>query len=99
LCIERGAFISISGIVTFKKADDVRAAVKIIPLDRILVETDAPFLAPVPHRGKQNEPAYVPLVGAAVGALRGLDAEEISALTWENTSMAFKPPRTLHTPA
>jgi TatD DNase family protein len=98
-CIDRGAFVSISGIVTFKKADDVRDAVKIVPLDRILVETDAPFLAPVPHRGKQNEPAYVPFVGAAVGVLRGLDAEEIAAVTWENTSMAFKLPRTLHDPA
>ncbi|HVV36350.1 MAG TPA: TatD family hydrolase [Acidimicrobiales bacterium] len=98
-CIERGAFISISGIVTFKKADDVRAAVQVVPLDRILVETDAPFLAPVPHRGKQNEPAFVPLVGAAVGVLRGLDAEEIAAVTWENTSVAFKLPRILHTSA
>jgi Tat protein secretion system quality control protein TatD with DNase activity len=53
----------------------------------------------VPHRGKQNEPAYVPLVGTAVGSLRGLDAEEIAAVTWENTSVAFKLPRTLHTPA
>ena len=98
-CVDRGAFISISGIVTFKKADDVRAAVKVVPLDRLLVETDAPFLAPVPHRGKQNEPAYVGLVGEAVGVLRGLDAEEIAAVTWENTSMAFKIPRTLHAPA
>jgi TatD DNase family protein len=91
-CIDRGAFISISGIVTFRKADDVRGAAKIVPLDRLLVETDAPFLAPVPHRGKQNEPAYVPLVGAAVADTKGIDVAEIEAATWENTIMAFNLP-------
>jgi TatD DNase family protein len=89
-CLDRGAYISISGIVTFKKADDVRAAAQIVPLDRLLVETDAPFLAPVPHRGKQNEPAYVPLVGAAVAVARNVHTDEIEAATWENTSVVFR---------
>ena len=88
-CLDRGAYISISGIVTFKKADDVRAAAAITPLDRLLVETDAPFLAPVPHRGKQNEPGYVPLVGMAVAAAKGLSADEIEAATWDNTASVF----------
>jgi TatD DNase family protein len=91
-CLDRGAFISISGIVTFKKADDVRAAAQLVPLDRLLVETDAPFLAPVPHRGKQNEPAYVPLVGAAVADTKGINAAEIEAATWENTALIFRLP-------
>jgi TatD DNase family protein len=91
-CLDRGAFISISGIVTFKKADDVRAAVAVVPTDRLLVETDSPFLAPVPHRGKTNEPAYVPLVGAAVAAARGVAADEIQAATWANTASVFRLP-------
>ncbi len=91
-CLDRGAFISISGIVTFKKADDIRAAVAVTPLDRLLVETDAPFLTPVPHRGKQNEPAYVPLVGAAVAEAKGLEVSVIEAVTWENTAKVFKLP-------
>ncbi|MEY2419694.1 MAG: TatD DNase family protein [Actinomycetota bacterium] len=89
-CLDRGAFISISGIVTFKKADDVRQAVQIVPLDRLLVETDSPFLAPVPHRGKQNEPAFVPLVGAAVAETKGMPVHNIEAATWENTARAFR---------
>ena len=89
-CLDRGAFISISGIVTFKKADDVRAAAQIVPLDRLLVETDSPFLAPVPHRGKQNEPAFVPIVGAAVAVAKGINADEIKAATWENTAVVFQ---------
>ena len=66
-------WVSFSGIVTFKNAADVREAARLCPLDRLLVETDSPFLAPVPHRGRPNEPAYVAVVGAAVAALRGLD--------------------------
>jgi TatD DNase family protein len=88
-CLDRGAYISISGIVTFKKADDIRAAVAITPLDRLLVETDAPFLTPVPHRGKPNEPAYVPFVGAAVAAAKSVDISEIERVTWDNTATVF----------
>ncbi|MEY2468731.1 MAG: TatD DNase family protein [Actinomycetota bacterium] len=91
-CLDRGAYVSISGIVTFKKADDIRAAVKLVPLDRLLVETDAPFLAPVPHRGKQNEPAFVTFVGAAVAEAKGVPVDKIEASTWENTALAFNLP-------
>ncbi len=90
-CLDRGAYISISGIVTFKKADDVRAAVAITPLDRLLVETDAPFLAPVPHRGKQNEPAFVPLVGAAVAEAKGVGVDEIEAADLGKHSVGIRP--------
>jgi len=91
-CLDRGAFISISGIVTFKKADDVRAAAALVPLDRLLVETDAPFLAPVPHRGKTNEPAFVRFVGAAVSEAKGVAPSEIEAATWANTAKVFRLP-------
>jgi TatD DNase family protein len=86
--LERGAFISVSGIVTFRTADDVRAAVALIPLDRLLVETDSPYLAPVPHRGRPNRPALVPLVGAAVAAVKGEDVTRVAAQTTAN-AMSF----------
>ena len=87
--LETGASLSFSGIVTFPKADDVRAAAAACPMDRLLVETDAPYLTPVPHRGKPNSPAFVPLVGAAIGTLKRLTAEEIAALTWANADRLF----------
>src|SRR5207237_992815 len=65
-----GTWLSFSGIVSFKTAEDLRAAAALTPADRLLVETDAPFLAPVPHRGKTNEPAFLPAVGAALAAAR-----------------------------
>ena len=70
-CLAAGMFVSFSGIVTFKNAADVRAAAERCPLDRLLVETDSPFLAPVPHRGRTNEPSYLPYVGEAIAAVKG----------------------------
>ena len=87
--LDRGAYLSFSGIVTFKNAADLRAAAAVCPLDRLLVETDAPFLAPVPHRGKPNEPAWVALVGAALATVRGERVEQIEDATWANTEAAF----------
>ena len=87
--LDLGAFLSFSGIVTFKNADDVRAAATTVPADRVLVETDAPFLAPVPHRGKPNEPAWVLAVGAGLAAAAGLDVDALAALTRANASTAF----------
>jgi TatD DNase family protein len=87
--LARGAFLSISGIVTFKTADDLRAAVVSAPVDRLLVETDSPFLAPIPHRGKPNRPAWVPLVGAAIAALIGRSVTEVEALTWANAAVFY----------
>jgi TatD DNase family protein len=87
--LDVGATLSFSGIVTFKGADDVRQAAALCPLDRMLVETDSPFLTPVPHRGTPNRPAYVPLVGAALAAVKGLPVQEIEAATWNNTDVIF----------
>ena len=84
-----GAFLSFSGIVTFKNADDVRAAVALCPPDRLLVETDAPYLAPMPHRGRPNQPAYVPLVGAAVAEVRGVNVSRIADDTQANARVAL----------
>jgi len=83
------AYLSFSGIVTFPAADDVRAAAAHCPTNRLLVETDAPYLTPVPHRGRPNRPAYVALVGEAVAALRGSPPEEIATLTWANAEAVF----------
>jgi len=85
-----GAYLSFSGVVTFKSAGDVRAAAALCPLDRMLVETDAPFLAPVPHRGRTNEPALVPVVGAALAAARGVGVDEVEAATWGNAEAVFR---------
>jgi TatD DNase family protein len=91
-CLELGGFLSYSGIVTFKGAGDVREAAALCPAERLLVETDAPFLAPVPHRGRPNEPAFVPLVGAAVAEVRGQAAEDVAASSWAATAAVFGQP-------
>ncbi len=77
--VELGFYVSFSGIVTFRGAESVRKAAAVVPSDRLLVETDAPYLAPVPHRGKRNEPAWVASVIAALAEVRGVSAEELSA--------------------
>lgn len=87
-----GAHLSFSGIVTFPSADDVRAAAALCPWDRLLVETDAPFLTPVPHRGRPNRPALVTLVGAAVAGLGGHDPAEIAAATWATAARVYDLP-------
>jgi TatD DNase family protein len=91
-CLDRGAYLSFSGIVTFKNAADVREAAALCPLDRLLVETDAPFLAPVPYRGQGNEPAWVAVVGAAVADVRGVDVSLVEGATWRNASDVFRLP-------
>jgi TatD DNase family protein len=87
--LERGCYLSFSGIVSFKNADALREAARITPDDRVLVETDSPFLTPEPYRGKQNEPALVVAVGAALARARGVEPEEIAAITRENAMCAF----------
>ena len=84
-----GFYISISGIVTFKKADELRAIVADVPLERLLVETDAPYLAPMPHRGKRNEPAFVVHTANAVAALKGVEASRLADTTTENFFRLF----------
>ena len=88
-CLDLGASLSFSGIVSFKTAGDVREAAALCPLDRLLVETDAPYLAPVPHRGKTNTPAFVPLVGAVVAEVKGVDPGVVEAATWANLCSVF----------
>jgi TatD DNase family protein len=87
-CLERG-YVSFSGIVTFRTADDVRAAAAMCPLERLLVETDSPYLAPVPHRGRPNRPALVPLVGAAVADVKGVPVEAVAEATWANAERVY----------
>jgi TatD DNase family protein len=84
-----GFYISISGIVTFRNAEDLRAIVRDLPLDRLLVETDAPYLAPVPYRGKRNEPAFVVATAAAVAALKEIEPEALAEATTANFFRLF----------
>jgi TatD DNase family protein len=84
-----GTYVSFSGIVSFPNAGDVRAAAAVVPPERLLVETDSPFLAPVPHRGRPNEPAYLPAVGAALAEARGQSIGEVAALTRTNALAVF----------
>jgi TatD DNase family protein len=96
--LDLGFYISLSGIVTFKKAEELRAIAAEVPLDRLLVETDAPYLAPIPHRGKRNEPAFVVHTAAVVAALKGVAPEELAERTTENFFRLFakaRPPREL----
>jgi TatD DNase family protein len=91
-CLDLGAVLSFSGIVTFPSAPELQEAAQLCPIDRMLVETDAPYLAPVPLRGKKNQPANVTVVGAAIAALRGVSVEDIAAATWANAQVAYQLP-------
>ncbi|UDY37711.1 TatD family hydrolase [Dermatobacter hominis] len=92
-CLDVGALLSISGIVTFRSAQDLRDAVAGTPLDRLMVETDSPYLAPVPHRGKRNRPALVARVGEEVAALLGLPVDEVAAATTSTARRFYGLPR------
>jgi TatD DNase family protein len=87
--LEQGFFLGFTGLVTFKNAAEVREVAANCPLDRMLIETDAPYLAPVPHRGKTNEPGFVPFVAQQIAALYHKDATEIGAITNRNTCQLF----------
>jgi TatD DNase family protein len=84
-----GFHISISGIITFKNAEELRATVRALPLDRLLVETDSPYLAPVPHRGKRCEPAFVAATAAKVAELQGISPERLAEATSANFFRLF----------
>ncbi len=88
--VDMGFYISLSGILTFKTAHELREVAKWIPLDRLLIETDSPYLAPVPYRGKTNQPAYVAEVGRALAEIRGQPVELIAETTSENFSRLFR---------
>lgn len=85
-----GAHISFSGIVTFKKAVEVAEAVKRVPMERILIETDAPFLTPEPYRGKRNEPAFVQYVAARIASIKGISTDEVATTALKNFKKLFK---------
>ena len=84
-----GGYISFSGIITFKNADDVRAIVQMAPLDRIIIETDCPYLAPVPMRGRRNEPSYLPHVADKLAELKGVTRDEVDKVTTDNFFRLF----------
>ncbi|MCX8521288.1 MAG: TatD family hydrolase [Rhodoferax sp.] len=87
--LDLGFYISFSGIITFKSAQDIREVAAFVPLDRMLIETDSPYLAPVPHRGKTNTPAYVPYVARQIAELRGLPIAAIAEASSNNFSRLF----------
>ena len=92
--LDLGFYISFSGIITFKNAADLRDVARAVPLERCLIETDSPYLAPVPHRGKTNSPALVPLVAAEMARLKGLSLETVAEATSRNFERLFKIART-----
>jgi len=89
-CVELGMFISFAGMLTFKKNDALRAVAAQVPLDRLLVETDAPYLAPTPFRGKRNEPAYVRNTAEVLASLRNVSLDEIAQITTDNAQRLFR---------
>lgn len=88
--LDLGFYISFSGILTFRSADDLRETAKRVPADRLLIETDCPYLAPVPHRGRGNEPKYVRLVAETLAQLRGIEVEELAEVTSANFRRLFR---------
>jgi TatD DNase family protein len=89
--LDLGFYISFSGIITFKNAQALRDVAAFVPLDRLLIETDSPYLAPVPFRGKTNQPAYVAYVAKQVAVLRGLSDAEVARATSDNFNRLFRP--------
>lgn len=87
--LDLGFYISFSGILTFKNAQDLRDVAAFVPMERILIETDSPYLAPVPHRGKTNNPSYVPYVAQQIAQIRGLAVEDVARITSENFDRLF----------
>jgi TatD DNase family protein len=87
--VEMGFYVSLSGILTFKRSDEIRATVADLPLDRLLVETDAPYLAPVPKRGKRNEPAFVAHTAACLAEVKGVSVDEVARITTRNFFTLF----------
>ena len=91
-CLDLGAMLSFSGIVTFPSATELQSAARLCPLESMLVETDSPYLAPIPHRGQRNQPAWVTDVGAALADLKGLGLEAVADATWDNASRTYRLP-------
>lgn len=88
--LDLGFYVSFSGILTFKSASDIREVARFVPLDRVLIETDSPYLAPVPHRGKTNNPSFVPLVAQQLASVKGLTLEQVAQATNHNFDQLFR---------
>jgi len=88
-CLDLGFYLAFGGVATFPKASDVREAARICPADRILLETDSPYLAPIPNRGKRNEPSYVAHTARAIAKVRGEDPEQLAATSTANFTRLF----------
>ncbi|MCS6831156.1 MAG: TatD family hydrolase [Armatimonadota bacterium] len=88
--VEMGWYLGIGGVATFKNAHSLREVVQQTPLERLLLETDAPYLAPVPHRGKRNEPSYIPLIAEVVASLKNIPIEEVARITTQNARCLFR---------
>ena len=88
--LDLGFYLSFTGIITFKNAQPLRDVVRQVPLERMFVETDSPYLAPVPHRGKRNEPAYVRFVAETIAKVKGLALEEVARVTTNNVRELFR---------
>ena len=87
--LDLGLYISFSGILTFKNAQDLRDVAQFVPMDRILIETDSPYLAPAPHRGKTNNPSYVPFVAKQIAEIKGISVEDVAEATSRNFDQLF----------
>jgi TatD DNase family protein len=88
--LDLGFYLSFTGIITFKNAEALREVVRKVPMDRMFLETDSPYLTPVPHRGKRNEPAYVRFVAETVASVKGLNIEEVASVTTNNVRALFR---------
>ena len=95
--LDIGFYVSLSGIVTFPRAEELRRVAAMVPADRLLIETDAPYLAPVPHRGKRNEPAFVPRVAEVIATVRGVDRAAVADATTRNFAAFLGPTVSLQT--
>jgi TatD DNase family protein len=95
--LDIGFYVSLSGIVTFPRAEEIRRVAAMVPADRLLIETDAPYLAPVPHRGKRNEPAFVARVAEVIATVRGLDPAAVADATTRNFAAFLGPTVSLQT--
>ena len=84
-----GGYVSVSGILSFKSAEEVRSVIAEVPMERLILETDCPYLAPVPMRGRRNEPSYLPHVAEALAKLKGLSDEDVKRITDENSRRLF----------
>ena len=89
--LDIGFFVSLAGIVSFPRAEELREVVRILPADRLLIETDSPYLAPTPYRGTRNEPAYVTRVAEVIAGVRGISADEVGGLVTRNFAALFGP--------